>query len=345
MLIKCAGSACTAPPLMLAGFAPVLQMPAALQCVPHLLAEAASWWAVTQLAQRAAPGVVPLASNQRQAQRHVGAPDRAACRSVAASTALQLMAWNPLMLATAASKSSAVFSNAAVLCALLAATRLQLMRCAMLCALAAYIRPHNLLFAVPLCLLLVQGCEQLAVQPSAAARSSAETPTPVDCKPGKTVESSLQHLLHCQAPASASQSCMTALRFAGGMLFAAALLAALSELALQCLHCRSGAGCLHAAQQYLQGRHAAHSLAAWLTHMVSPRQWAAAAMPPWPWGAYGGVWQYSDLRVNIGLWWRVRLCRQHSACRQQARCTACTRWHLRGICLTVPHALRYVGCG
>lgn len=299
----CAGSACATPPLLLAGTAPLLRAPAALQCVPHLLAEAIAWWAVTKLAHHSAQRSQPRAAQAFAAKQSNDMPPSSHA-GIAPGTILKLAAWNPLMVATTASKSTAAFSHAAVTCALLAGMRHSVILCAASCAIAAYIRPHNLLFAVPLCLLLMHGPEHLAAQPDKAARGAAATPRPVDCKPKKTVENSLQRLLHPDSRPGRQHApaWRTGLQFAVALLLCAAVLAAMSDLALVGLHCRSGKQCTHGFTCCFRGEAPAHTLAAWVQRLMHQSS-GSPSTAPWPWEVYAGVWQYSDLRVNIGLWW------------------------------------------
>jgi GPI transamidase subunit PIG-U len=277
----CTGSACRAPPLLL----PLLQPTAshsALQSVPHIAADAVSAAMLYALAMRV---------------RSCGGTS--ATLPMSPATVAELLLWNPFLLLTAAAASTASLNVAAVLLALLGAAYGRAAIAAIGTAIAVYLRPQSLLLFVPISLILLRGVEDVTQQPTAAALAAAHTPADVTKKPPKCVRSG----------ARPGHSWRSVLAFWALLAGALAVLVALSDMEVERQvqqpprsWAAAAASCRHSCWTL---QRAAHGMQQWLASGSSTNvpQAPKQAAKGWIRHVYGGLWQYDDLAVNIGLWW------------------------------------------
>jgi GPI transamidase subunit PIG-U len=278
-----AGSACRIPPLLLRLLQPFARSPA-VTALPSTAADMVSAMCLVALANAAACQ-----------------GSKSCTWLVAPWTMATLILWNPLLILSAAAASTASMAVAAVLLSALCAARSMPILSAAACAVAVYIRPHCIFFAVPLLLLLLQGPEDLKAWPSGDAHRIAHTPGDLTCKPTMSVRSQRTQ----------GYGWRIAVLFNTALMACLLCLLALSDIDVQHRRCvMNGGHCTwwQAARHCWQGASSMHHWAAWL--QGGQRQ-QVPTHSHWMAKVYGGLWTYDDLTVNIGLWWcalAMRLC-------------------------------------
>ena len=153
-----------------------------LAALPCILADAASatlLYLITAACHRRHAGT----SNPSTALQQLINSGASALPSPA--TLAGLLLWNPLLITTAAAASTASLALTAVLFALYGGVTHRPVVAAVGTAAAVYLRPHNVLFTVPLSLMLVSGVEDVTAEPTAAALAAAYTVAAADEPPPK----------------------------------------------------------------------------------------------------------------------------------------------------------------
>jgi hypothetical protein len=98
-------------------------------------------------------------------------------------TLTALLLWNPFLILTAAASSSASLVVTATLLAALGGVSGSWALAAAGCAMAMYLRPHSLLFTIPVSMMLFSGAEDLSAAPTKVALGAAHTVADAAVKP------------------------------------------------------------------------------------------------------------------------------------------------------------------